>query len=56
MSPDLQNRQTFLANIRHDLRTPLNAIIGYSDILLEDCEVEDPLTLVPDLQKILEAG
>lgn len=56
MSSELQNRQTFLANIRHDLRTPLNAVIGYSDILLEDCEVEDPLTLVPDLQKILEAG
>lgn len=42
--------------MRHELRTPLNAVIGYSDILREDCEVEDHLNLTSDLHKISEAG
>lgn len=49
-------RQAFLATMRHDLRTPLNAIIGYSEMLLEDCEEEDPENFTPQLQYILDAG
>jgi signal transduction histidine kinase len=33
-----RNRSAFFSKMSHELRTPLNAIIGYSDILLEDCE------------------
>jgi signal transduction histidine kinase len=36
-----RNRSQFFAKMSHELRTPLNAIIGYSEILLEDCE-DDP--------------
>ena len=35
-------RARFFAKMSHELRTPLNAIIGYSDILLEDCEDGGP--------------
>ena len=31
-------KSRFFANMSHELRTPLNAIIGYSEMLLEDCE------------------
>jgi signal transduction histidine kinase len=36
-----RNRSLFFSKMSHELRTPLNAIIGYSEILLEDCE-DDP--------------
>ena len=39
-----QARARFFAKMSHELRTPLNAIIGYSDILLEDCEGGGPST------------
>ncbi len=31
-------RARFFSKMSHELRTPLNAIIGYSEILLEDCQ------------------
>jgi len=31
-------RTLFFSKMSHELRTPLNAIIGYSEILLEDCQ------------------
>ncbi len=36
-----QARSRFFSKMSHELRTPLNAIIGYSEILLEDCQ-SDP--------------
>jgi signal transduction histidine kinase/CheY-like chemotaxis protein len=33
-------KSEFLAKMSHELRTPLNAVIGYSEMLLEDAEVE----------------
>jgi signal transduction histidine kinase len=36
-----RNRSLFFSKMSHELRTPLNAIIGYSEILIEDCE-DDP--------------
>ncbi len=42
----------FLAKMSHELRTPLNAVIGYSQILLEDAEIEDDKASVADLTKI----
>ena len=46
----------FLAKISHELRTPLNAVIGYSQILLEDAEVEGDHESIADLAKIHVAG
>ena len=46
----------FLAKMSHELRTPLNAVIGYSQILLEDAEIEGDSASVADLAKIHIAG
>src|SRR3954464_9908309 len=40
----------------HELRTPLNAIIGYSEMLQEEAEDLEQVTLIPDLQKVNAAG
>jgi signal transduction histidine kinase/CheY-like chemotaxis protein len=50
-------KSEFLAKMSHELRTPLNAVIGYSEMLLEDAEVEGTeQQAVQDLQKIKIAG
>src|SRR5690606_28947517 len=46
----------FLAKMSHELRTPLNAVIGYSEILLEDAELDGRGEDIADLQKINAAG
>ncbi len=46
----------FLAKMTHELRTPLNAVIGYSQILLEDAELEGDCESLADLNKIHTAG
>ncbi|WDR04158.1 ATP-binding protein [Devosia algicola] len=38
------------------LRTPLNAVLGYSEILLEDAELDGRGEQIADLQKISAAG
>ncbi|MBZ0212180.1 MAG: HAMP domain-containing protein, partial [Nitrospirae bacterium] len=49
-------KSQFLANMSHELRTPLNAIIGYSEMLLEECEDLGQPEFAPDLEKIKGAG
>ena len=49
-------KSDFLAKMSHELRTPLNAVIGYSEILLEDAEIEGRGEQISDLQKISAAG
>ncbi len=49
-------KSVFLANMSHELRTPLNAIIGYSELLQEEATATGYGNLVPDLEKVLEAG
>ncbi|MEK7327905.1 MAG: PAS domain-containing sensor histidine kinase, partial [Chloroflexota bacterium] len=51
-----QTKSLFLASMSHELRTPLNAIIGYSEILQEEVEGLGQPSLLPDLQKIHDAG
>jgi signal transduction histidine kinase len=50
-------RSIFLAKMSHELRTPLNAVIGYSEILLEDCEGgSGSESKLVDLRRINAAG
>ena len=49
-------KSIFLANMSHELRTPLNAIIGYSELLLEDAEMEKNPEAADDLGRIQGAG
>ncbi|HEX2725380.1 MAG TPA: ATP-binding protein [Beijerinckiaceae bacterium] len=49
-------KSLFLASMSHELRTPLNAVIGYSEILLEDAQLEGCAGQLTDLEKINAAG
>ncbi|PRQ06032.1 response regulator [Enhygromyxa salina] len=49
-------KSQFLASMSHELRTPLNAVIGYSEMLMEEAEDTGSEDLVPDLQRIRNAG
>jgi signal transduction histidine kinase/CheY-like chemotaxis protein len=49
-------KSEFLAKMSHELRTPLNAVIGYSEILLEDAELDGRGEQIADLLKISAAG
>jgi signal transduction histidine kinase len=50
-------KSIFLAKMSHELRTPLNAVIGYSEILLEDAEMDGKGgDKVADLRRINAAG
>jgi signal transduction histidine kinase len=51
-----KDKSIFLAKMSHDLRTPLNAVIGYSEILLEDCEPSADAQRYKDLGRINAAG
>lgn len=52
------HRSLFFSKMSHELRTPLNVIIGYSEILLEDCEDGDGAKgqCAQDLARINSAG
>jgi signal transduction histidine kinase len=45
-------KSKFLANMTHELRTPMNAIIGYTEMLLEETEEKNLITIHDDLTKI----
>ena len=49
-------KSLFLANMSHELRTPLNAVIGYSELLREEAMAQHLDSMLPDLQRIGDAG
>ena len=53
-----EKRSRFFAKMSHELRTPLNAIIGYSEMLVEDCDddKEKNAQRAKDAKRIHAAG
>ena len=51
-----RTESAYLAKARHNLKNPVNAILGYSEMLIEDCEDENLSALVSDLAKLNKAG
>ena len=51
-----RDKSIFLAKMSHELRTPLNAVIGYSDILLEECDPTGDSRRHQELGRINAAG
>ena len=45
-----------LHQLYHELRTPVNHVVGYADLLIEQCQDQQRMAAVPDLQKIREAA
>ena len=53
---DKRTESALLGKARHNLKNPVNAILGYSEMLIEDCEDEGLDHLIPDIQKLNTAG
>ena len=53
---DKRTEKAFLGKARHNLKNPVNAILGYSEMLIEDCEDEGLDHLIPDINKLNRAG
>ena len=51
-----RTESAYLAKARHNLKNPVNAILGYSEMLIEDCDDEDLISLISDLRKLHDAG
>ncbi len=52
-----RSKSIFLAKMSHELRTPLNAVIGFSEILLEDADLDSKNSeKKTSLQRINSAG
>jgi signal transduction histidine kinase/DNA-binding response OmpR family regulator len=49
-------KSQFLASMSHELRTPLNAIIGYSEMLIDDCQDAGDTSSINDLERIKNSG
>ena len=53
---DKRTEKIYLGKARHNLKNPINAILGYSEMLIEDCEDLKIDHLIPDLEKIYNSG
>ncbi len=55
-SPPPRAERALIAFVRQEFDAPVAAIIGFAEILLEDARRNDLTTIVPDLEKIRDAG
>ncbi len=51
-----REKDALVSKARHNLKNPVNAILGFSEMLIEDCEDEGYDSLISDLKKINGAG
>ena len=51
-----REKNALISKARHNLKNPVNAILGFSEMLIEDCEDEDFTDLITDLRKLHNAG
>ena len=51
-----RERDALISKARHNLKNPVNAILGFSEMLIEDCEDEGYDSFIPDLKKIHNSG
>lgn len=55
---DFRRQNLLLGKIRHNLKTHVNVIVGYSELLLEIAEEENPalMEIAPEIERIRESG
>ena len=53
---DNRTEKAFLGKARHNLKNPVNAILGYSEMLIEDCEDEGIEEPIADLNILYNSG
>ena len=51
-----REKDALVSKARHNLKNPVNAILGFSEMLIEDCEDEGFEHIIPDLKKIHNSG
>ena len=51
-----REKDALVSKARHNLKNPVNAILGFSEMLIEDCEDEGFEDILPDLKKIHDSG
>ena len=55
-APPPRAERALIAFVRQEFDAPVAAIIGFAEILLEDARRNDLATIVPDLERIRDAG
>ena len=53
---DKRTKDAYLGKARHNLKNPINAILGYSEMLIEECEDEGIIQPISDLKILHNAG
>ena len=53
---DKREKDALVSKARHNLKNPVNAILGFSEMLMEDCQDEGYDSFVLDLEKIHNSG
>ena len=56
MEIDSPTQLALISYLRHELRTPINAIIGYSEMLLEEMEIDTDPATISHLEQIQDCG
>ena len=51
-----REKDALISKARHNLKNPVNAILGFSEMLIEDCEDEGFNDILLDLKKIHDSG